>query len=118
MGGKTLSERGRRQLLKMFDEYVIKAVDSGLLIIGETGKEFVYHSIESRVNLRLTDVPKQIEVFHKALVDMFGEGARIIEKLIAMKLYDALNLEFRDHRGWTLVEYVANARKSIEPSRG
>ncbi len=99
---------------KMFDDYVRKAIDSGLSIIGETGKEFVYYTMTSQHSIPIADMPKRIEAFHNALQGTFGFGSKIIEKFAAMKLYEELGLGFPEHRDWTIVNYVENARKMLE----
>jgi len=111
-----LAQRKKMQQLKMFDDYVRKAVDSGLSIIGETGKGFVYHSMENQHNVPLMDLPRRIEVFHNALWSAFGDGARIIEKFVAIRLYESLNLEFKARGDWTLKDYVEDARKILRGS--
>ena len=102
------------QQRKMFDDYVRKAIDSGLAIIGETGKAFVYYTMKSQHSIPVADMPKRIEAFHNALQGTFGFGSRIIEKFAAMKLYEELGLGFPERRDWTIVNYVENARKMLE----
>lgn len=62
----------------------------------------------------MIDLPDRIEDFHSALFGTFGAGSRIIEKFVAMKLYEMLSLVFRQHKNWTLVDYVEDARRCME----
>ena len=102
------------QQIKIFDDYVRKAIDSGLAIIGETGKGFVYYYMESQHSIPVADMPKRIEAFHNALQGTFGYGSKIIEKFIAINLYGELSLGFTEHKDWTLMNYVDNAKKVLE----
>lgn len=108
----------RQQMLRIrpdaFDSYVRKSIDHGLSIIGETAKNIFYYYMNSQYSVSLTDLPDKIEAFHLALVGTFGEGSKIIERFIAMKLYDMLNLAFGQHKNWTLVDYVEDARRFMD----
>ena len=97
-----------------FDTYVRKSIDHGLSIIGETAKNIFYYYMNSQYGVALIDLPDKIEAFHGALNGTFGAGSRIIERFVAMKLYDMLNLSFRQHKNWTLVDYVEDARRCME----
>jgi hypothetical protein len=46
-----------------------------------------------------------------ALEDLLGKGAKVMEKLIAKNLYNHLGLNFTQHDGWTLVDYVNHAKE-------
>ena len=104
----------RRSQLKMFDDHVRKAIDAGLSIIGETGKEFVYYTMKCQHSIPVADMPQRMETFHTVLLGTFGFGSRIIEKFAAMRLYEELGLGFPERRDWTLVNYVENAKKMLE----
>jgi hypothetical protein len=41
-------------------------------------------------------------------------GADVIEKYVAEKLYEELNIEFEKKENWTLAEYVEHASREIE----
>ena len=104
----------KNQQIKLFDEYVRKAIDSGLAIIGETGKGFIYYTMVSQHSIPVVDMPKRIEAFHDALQGTFGSGSKIVEKFAAVKLYEELGLVFPERRDWTLSDYVENAKKMLE----
>jgi hypothetical protein len=50
----------------------------------------------------------------EALKNMFGAGAEILLKVIIKRFYMKLNLTFKDIEGWSFIDYVENAKKSIK----
>lgn len=88
------------------------AIDDGLSFLGEGGKKSLYYQIEKRYQIRSKDIPQKLDEFHQALYGIFGYGASIIEILIVKKLYSTLALEFEEHNGWHLTEYIAQLQKT------
>jgi hypothetical protein len=88
-----------------------QALDDGLSVPGEIVRTAIYDRIEKSYGLKREDIPEKLEVFHRALEDLMGESAKVMEKLIAKKLCSHLGLDFAHHDGWTLVEYVNHARE-------
>lgn len=91
---------------------LLQATDHGLLALGEIASESVYNRIEKTHGVRREEIPQKLDIFHKALVDLLGAGASVVEKLIAKNLYSRLGLNFGYHEDWTLVTYVNYARKA------
>jgi len=98
------------------DSAVQEAVHEKLLVLGEIVRDAIYNHIETRHQLKREEIPRRLEVFHKALMGIIGAGAKIIEKLIAKRLYSRLGLSFIEHEDWTLVEYVEDAKKHMGAS--
>ncbi|MEM3507179.1 MAG: hypothetical protein QXT31_05965 [Candidatus Bathyarchaeia archaeon] len=46
------------------------------------------------------------------MIGLFGEGAKVIERIIAKSLYEKLNLKFEWQEDLSLVEYVEKVRKN------
>lgn len=90
---------------------LVMAVDDGLLAFGESVRHAVYYHIQKSYQVKREEVPDKLEAFHKALKDLFGAGATIIEKLMAKNLCSRLNLKLEDHQNWTIVDYVAHVKK-------
>jgi len=99
------------------DLAVLDAVDEALLVLGESGRERVYYRLEVNHRIKREEIPDRPEDFYEALVDMFGEGAKIFGKIIAKNLYGRLGLTFNEHENWTLVDYVNDVKKTLEVGR-
>ncbi len=96
---------------KQFDSSVSRAVDKGLTILGdEKVKQAFYYHVEKRAHLKRDEIPSDLDAFHKALNDMFFEGAAILEKRMARELYDMLGLEFEANERWSLPDYAKHAK--------
>lgn len=98
------------------DSAVQEAVHEGLLVLGEIVRTAIYNYFETRYQIKREEIPRRLEAFHKALMGIIGAGAKIIEKLIAKRLYSRLGLSFIEHEDWTLVEYVEDAKKHMGAS--
>jgi len=96
-----------------FDSAVQEAVHEGLLVLGEIVRNAIYQHIEMKHQLKRWEIPKRLQVFHKALEGIFGAGAKIVEKLIVKRLHGKLGLSFVEHESWTLGEYVDDAKKRM-----
>jgi hypothetical protein len=102
------------QGIEEFRKALLKAVDDGLLVIGESARDALLYHMERSFGIRHQEIPERLEGFHEALGDLLGAGARVVETLIAKNLYDALGLNFEGHENWTIIDYVsyaANAKR-------
>jgi len=88
------------------------AVDEALLVPGEIVRTAIYERIERSYQLKREEIPDHLETFHQALQDLLGAGGKVMEKLIAKSLYRRLKLNFTQHDGWTLVDYVNHAKEA------
>jgi hypothetical protein len=91
---------------------MLQAIDDALLVPGEIVRAAIYDRIEKDCRIRPGEIPEQLELFHKALQQLLGVAAKVMEKLIAKNLYRRLNLNFNEHENWTLVDYVDHAKKA------
>ncbi len=101
---------------KNFKGIVLQAVDEGLMVLGNTVRHALYYHAERIYHVKREEVPDRLAAFHEALSSLLGAGARIVERCIAQNLYNKLGLEFEEHEGWTLVDYVNHAKKATEVS--
>ena len=97
-----------------FDRTLLKAVDDGLLVLGESARHVIYHTVERLHYVRREEIPERLEAFHEALEALLSAGARVAEKRIAQNLCCRIGLSFEDNAGWTLVDYVCHAKKAVE----
>ena len=92
-------------------EALLEAVDHGLLVPGEIVRAAIYARIENSYELKREEIPEKLEAFHRALEDLLGKGATVMEKLIAKNLYSRLGLNFTEHANWIIVDYVNHAKR-------
>lgn len=97
------------QGLEEFRETVLKAVDDGLLVIGKSARDALLYHVEKSFGIRRQEIPERLKAFHEALKNLLGQGATVVDTLIARNLYDSLGLNFTGHRNWTIVDYVKYA---------
>ena len=86
------------------------AVDEALLVPGEIVRSAIYERIERSCQFGREGILDHLETFHQALQDLTGAGGKVMEKLIAKSLYRRLELNFTQHNGWTLIDYVNHAK--------
>ena len=90
---------------------ILLAIDEGLLVLGEIVRVAIYERLERSYQLKREEIPESLVSFQKALGELLGSPAVVIGKVIAKDLYRRLGLDFQERRGWTLVDYVNNAKK-------
>jgi len=95
-----------------FGSAVLEAVDEGLRVFGKSVRHVIYYHLEARHHVKREEIPEKLEAFHKALEDLYGAGAGVVEKQIAEALHSRLGLSFVKHKNWTLVDYVNNAKRA------
>jgi hypothetical protein len=93
-------------------EALLHAVDQGFGVPGETVKAVIYRRIEVGYHIRREDIPDNLETFRRALLELLGAGAPVVERIIAKNLYRIIGLDFTEHDNWTLVDYVNHAKDS------
>jgi len=93
-----------------FRQILLEAVDYGLMVLGEIVRQAIYERIEKDHGLKRAEIPEQLEAFQKALGSVLGVSAKTVERLIAKSLYRRLKLNFTQHDGWTLIDYVNHAK--------
>jgi hypothetical protein len=89
---------------------LLEAVDEGLLVPGEIVRAAIYERLERSYQVERGEIPEKLETFHLALEDLLDKSGKVMEKLIAKSLYRRLELNFTQHDGWTLIDYVNHAK--------
>jgi len=92
------------------EKILLEAVDEGLLVPGEIVRAAIYERLKRSYQVKRGEIPEKLETFHLALEDLLGAGGKVMEKLIAKSLYRRLELNFTQHDGWTLIDYVNHAK--------
>jgi len=106
-----------REKGKDFDKFFIEAVDEGLNSLGESGRQMIFFHLENSYSSKKHDIPRKPEAFAAALEEIFGEGALILEKLIAKSLYSKLGLNYEEKIECAFRNYVTEAKKQTEVER-
>jgi len=96
---------------------LLESVDESLLVPGEIVRAAIYERLERSYQLRREEIPEKLEAFHLALEDLLGASSKVVERLIAKNLYGRLSLNFTQHDGWTLVDYVNHAKEAKRDGR-
>lgn len=73
-----------------FDSLLLEAVDEALSTLGEPCKKAFYIYFEKNYEIKKHEIPLKIERFAKAVQDLFGVGARLIEIQIMKNLREKL----------------------------
>jgi hypothetical protein len=93
-----------------FNALVSKAIDQGVEILSDAPvKRAFYYNIEKRLKTTRDGIPNNLQAFHKALLDLFDQGATILERRIARNIYCELGIEFVVHDGWSLEDYIKHS---------
>jgi len=93
---------------------VLEKVDKALSILGEDAKHIIYSRLLRVYGVKREDIPFKLNDFRKTLEDLIGlGGADVIEKYVAEKLYEELNIEFEKKENWTLAEYVERLIREV-----
>jgi hypothetical protein len=97
-----------------FHRALLEAVDEGFLALGHSVRQALYWHLENRFSLKRDEIPNKPKEFAEALKNIFGAGAEILFKIIVKRFYKKLGLTFEDVEGWSFMDYVENAKKSIK----
>jgi len=97
--------------LKNFDEFFVEAVDEGLRVLGESGKQMIFFYLEKNYSIKRHEIPKKSEAFALGLEKIFQAGASVIEKLIMESLYSKLGLKYEEKKNYSFGDYVKKAKE-------
>ena len=98
-----------------FQEILIETIDQVLTNRGWLTKNAVYRFLETNYNLRKKDIPHNIGEFVKALEEMFGAGALLIEIEVMKNMRQkipSLKLEAED-ADFDFKKYIESAKHFI-----
>jgi hypothetical protein len=102
-----------------FREVFIASVEEGLASIGENFKRVILFHVNQRSSLTLNDVPEKPQEFMMVINGVLGEGVvRVIERVIAKRLYEKLGIPFSVKPGYGLADYAQEARTQYKSRQG
>lgn len=99
--------------LSRLDDALLEAVDFGLAVPGEIVRETIYERLETAYGIKRVEIPEKLPAFHQALRELVRSVANVMERVIAKNLYTRLGQSFVNHEDWTLIEYVADLKRSV-----
>ena len=70
-----------------FEDVLLEAIDEGLSLLGDLGKQAVYLHLKNKYNLSKREIPYRVEDFTEALEDTFQAGAKLLEIKIMKVLF-------------------------------
>ena len=97
---------------KDFEKIFIEAVDEGLDVLGESGRQMIFFHLEKSYSIKRREIPKKPEAFATGLEKIFGAGASVLEKLIVKSLYSKLGLKYEDKEERPFADYVKDVKEA------
>jgi len=97
---------------KDFDKLFIEAVDEGLDVLGESGRQMIFFHLEKSYSIKRHEIPEKPEAFAEGLEKIFGAGASVLEKLIVKSLYSKLGLKYEDKEERPFADYVNDVKEA------
>jgi len=95
-----------------FDEALIDSISAALDALGPTVKESIFLLLQRRNSISPNEIPKLVGEFVKALQDVLGPTARVVEKLIIAGLIARKQVPANVAQGRSLLEVVGSVRLS------
>jgi hypothetical protein len=93
-----------------FRQTLFEAVDEGLLMLGESGRNAVYFHLQNLYSLKREDISEKPETFAESLRKLFGIGAEVIEKAILKRLYLKLGLSYEEKKNYSFMACLNDVR--------
>ncbi len=79
---------------RVFQKFLLEAVDEGLSSLGDSSKKAVYFYLEKAFKIKKQNIPNKIDEFTDAIERIFGHGAKVLEIQIMKKLYEKIGSDF------------------------
>jgi hypothetical protein len=103
-----------------FNRLLLEAVDETLSCLGESSKTATYHHLQTVFNIKKEEIPNMIDDFSRALENLFGSGAKMLEIMFMKSLYTKVRATGKGVSGeWvepkmTFREYVELVEQRFE----
>lgn len=96
-----------------FMKALMAAIEEGLSSLGNSPMEAIFYHLEVSFQLKKEDIPSNLTEFKQALERIFGPGTPYLEKIIAKRLYEKLELDFEEAEFIDLTTHVDDAKKRV-----
>jgi len=93
---------------------LLSAVEEGLSTLGDSPKQAILYHLEAHFKIKKDNIPTNLTEFAKALEKIFGPGADYLEKLIAKRLSEKLNVECDCGESINFIECVDNIKRIVK----
>ncbi len=101
-----------------FRKLLLEAVDEALSSLGDSVKQAIYFHLEKTFEIKKQEIPDRIEEFTKAIEEIFGLGAKLLEIRIMESFYEKDGHMFKyfpEKDELLFPEYMKAARLSNNP---
>jgi hypothetical protein len=95
-----------------FDQALVDSTVAALDALGPTVKESIFLLLQRRNSISPNEIPKLVAEFVKALQDVLGPTARVVEKLIIAGLIARKQIPANVAQGRRLLDVVGAVRLS------
>lgn len=99
---------------KQISSSLIKSLDEALMILGDEDVVSSFYRFLEKRGIKKEDIPNNLDTFHLFLLDLFGDGTRVLEKRVAKNLYRHLRIAFEPNETWSLTDYLRHANQCIQ----
>ena len=93
-----------------FDSALLEAVDETLLLLGDKVRRALYSYLRKHHGVAREEIPRKLDAFDNGLRSVLGEGAEVLGRMIARRLYGKLGIPFQEGGHMGLKDYVELAK--------
>jgi len=98
--------RKGEEKVKNLNKLLEEAIDEGLNVLGNSGKQMLFFHLEKSYSLKKYEIARKPETFEAAIHQIFGAGAAVLERLIIESVYSKLGLKYHEKEKNTFSEYL------------
>jgi hypothetical protein len=82
----------RKLAQSSFEDKILGCVDRGMASLGESARQAILWHIERNSRVKRKEIPTKPQEFIKALKEMLGPGASLVERLIVREVHLAFGI--------------------------
>lgn len=109
---KTLEDNKTMPKKDRFKKILVEAIDEGLNELGESARKAIYFYLKENFQITRQNFCNDLQKFSRGLRSIFGEGAKIIERLILQVLFKKVG--YTPENGWEQLSFEENIRRVKE----
>lgn len=103
--------------LRALDKLLEEAIEEGLNVLGKSGKQMLFFHLEKSYSLKKHEIIVKPDAFEAAIQQIFGDGAKVLEKLILKSMYSKLGLKYQEKKEYRFSDYLRGISIASEWSR-
>jgi len=98
-----------------FNETLCGAIDDAIVeVLGRRVLDAMYVMLKVKYDVGRDELPYRLDTLYQILGNAFPiRTAGVIGARIALRFYTRLGLTFHDHEGYTLLDYVQEAKSKL-----